>query len=228
MPSNATSPSSDVALRFEFRLETDLDSGDSILMTLPGFSASPQRRTQDLLSITADSAQSVQYTQVECPSGISGCQSQGTLMPCHEAEAASLASPPKLDGEWREEEEVFSLQAKQLIPVGTHLTIDVLQRLRTPSYGLSSNSPLITIESTRDARDVALSEKKLAICTNPVALCCLLSAHSCGPDVVTLGKAEIMAARFRAYLCFPYQIPDASALGVQAPYSEMGRWHVIF
>lgn len=170
------SASSEVALRFEFQLETDLNSGDSIVMTLPGFegasfSTSPQRRAGESaqLSVSMDTANSVHYNLIDCPPN-SGCQWQGTSLPCYESEAANLASPPVLYGEWRKHEETFSLRAKHHIPVGTRLTIDVSQHLRTPSYGLSANSPLITIESTRDARDLEWNEKKLAICANPEIL----------------------------------------------------------
>lgn len=164
-------PGIDVTLLVQFRVKTELIAGDHIDLTLPGWGGNPFSTSSMVVSSVSN--ESLSFTRTRCPAS-AGCYKStvGTLMDCykimHDRNSNFSAA---LQIEWSADFEVLSFRAKHTIPVGTHLSITLPAPgpyLSTPEAGLSANTPVITIESSRDERLIPFHLRKMAICTSPL------------------------------------------------------------
>ena len=181
-------PGIDVTLLVQFQIKTDLTVGDHIDLTLPGWGGNSFSTSSMVVSSVSN--ESLSFTRTRCPAS-AGCYKStvGTLMECYKImRDRTLNFSAALQIEWSAEFEVLSFRAKQSIPVGTHLSISLANTgpyLSTPEAGMSANTPLITIESSRDERPIPFHLRKMAICTSPLVAGPQAKEFDFDPDVST-------------------------------------------
>ena len=185
-----------------FKVNTELRHDDAISLSLPGFSGNSFSDISLAVNATLmDDA--LRYHEGNCPASKPCDVEGGHARKCYNASRFDDDLSSSLFGTWREDAEVFKFTAKRPIASGTLLSVKSSEKtMRTPEWGMAGNSPMVTIESSRDARDIQSGLKKMRICTNPEVLAPqpkehAIDASATEPIPVTVpgdSKAEISIA----------------------------------
>ena len=111
----------------------------------------------------------------------------GHARKCYNASRFHDDLSSSLFGTWRDDAEVFVFTAEQPIASGTLLSVQISEKtMRTPEWGMAENSPMVTIESSRDARDIQSELKKMQICTNSEVMAPQPKEHACYVSSIVL------------------------------------------
>ena len=192
---------SKISLHLKIRTQTELENGDLMSLVLPGFHGNLLEKHALSVEPTGESRQ---YHLMTCQESL---QCRGS----QECYNESMHSHPEstLEATWSAEKEMLTFIARTTILVGSELTVDLANAgffLRTPQNGLSANSPLITIASSKDRREVPNHLKRLAICSIPK-----VKAPEPKQHIIDQGEAEAIA-----------DIPGDSEAKIEVPSSTFG------